>query len=147
MIIDTLEHIDRCVNLGRNFAQAVEFLLGTDLSALSLGKGEIDDGRVYYDLQENVLNRGNPVWEAHEQYADIQLILRGRERFGWGIAGWYDPMNLEKDYCACRAVEGFDFTLSQGQFVIFMPGEPHAPGLFGGEDRCLKLVVKVLTQA
>lgn len=146
MIIDTLEHIGRYADLGKSFARAAEFLGRTDLRALTPGSAQVDGSKVYYTLQENTLSHGAPAWEAHRRYADIQLILRGRERLGWGIAGRYGSFDAEKDFLACEAVNGFEFTLSAGQFAVFLPGEPHAPGLFSGEERCLKLVIKVLAE-
>ena len=44
----------------------------------------------------------------------------------------------------CRAEAQAVFTLGPGQFVIFLPGEPHSPGNPAGEPSdCKKAVIKV----
>ncbi len=144
MIIDTLENIGRYSGLGKHMARAAAFLRETELRTLPLGKGEVDGQQVYYLSQDNLLNRGEAAWEAHDRYADIQLILAGEERMGWGVAGCVEPPEGESDFRVCREVQGFDFTVKAGQFALFLPGEAHAPGRYAGAaERCRKIVVKV----
>ena len=143
MIVDTLANIGRYASLGQNFATAARFLLHTDLTALPLGVTEVDGQKVYVNLADNCLDRADMAWEAHDRYADIQLILKGRERFGWSSTAVPGP--LEGDFRACAGEKDFDFTLAENQFVIFLPGEPHSPGNPDGAPAlCRKLVVKVL---
>ena len=129
-------------------ARAAAFLRDTALQALPLGRGEVDGQEVYYLSQDNLLNRGDAAWEAHDRYADIQLVLAGEERMGWGVAGVVEPPEGESDFRVCREVQGFDFTLKPGQFALFLPGEAHAPGRWSGaSERCRKIVVKVRMEA
>ena len=146
MIVDTLSNIGRYASLGENFATAAGFLLKTDLNALPLGVTEVDGQKVYVNLADNYLDRADMAWEAHDRYADIQLILKGQERFGWSTTAVPGP--LEGDFRACAGEKDFDFALTDNQFVIFLPGEPHAPGNPDGPAAlCRKLVVKVLVNA
>ena len=145
MIIDRLDRINRYAGLGANFATAARWLLETDLHGMEPGTVQIDGDRVYATLADNRLEPKTPAFEAHHLYTDIQLILKGRERFllGWdGQEG--DPPNPDSDYYPCEAEQALPFTLEENQFVVFLPGELHAPcNPDGAPSVCRKLVVKV----
>ena len=128
--------------LGKNFALAQEYLLNTDFSLLSLGRHDIDGDSVFVNIQEYVQEEREPAYEAHDLYADIQLVLRGSERFRWGLG---IPGELKGDFRPVTGVEKYvEFTLHENQFVLFLPGEAHAPGLpENGPSFCRKAVVKV----
>ena len=146
MIIDHLGNIQRYAALGKNYATAAKFLVHTDLNSLPFGKTEIDGDRVFANYAENFLDRDEMAWEAHQRYTDIQLIVQGKERFGWVNCAEYGP--LDGDFQACYPVETpVQFTLTDNQFVIFLPNEPHSPGNpVKAPARCRKLVIKVLHQ-
>ncbi|MBR3105763.1 MAG: YhcH/YjgK/YiaL family protein [Clostridia bacterium] len=128
--------------LGKNFTTAQEFLLTADFASLSPGRHDIDGDNVFVNIQEYNQQEKEPAYEAHAVYADIQLVLQGSERFRWGLG---DLGELKGDFRTVTGVEKYvEFTLKENQFVIFLPGEAHAPGL--PEDCpafCRKAVVKV----
>ena len=132
--------------LGKHFAAAVRFLETEDLSALPVGKHEIDGENVFVLIQEYTQQEKEPAYEAHDRYADIQVVLQGSERFGWG-AGVPGP--LQGDFREVTQVKnGVAFTLRENQMAVFLPGEAHAPGLpEKGPALCRKAVVKVLCEA
>ena len=132
--------------LGKHFGAAVRFLETGDFSALPVGKHAIDGENVFVLMQEYTQQEKEPAYEAHDRYADLQLVLRGSERFRWG-AGVPGP--LKGDFREVTEVgEHVEFTLRENQFVIFLPGEAHAPGLpEKGPALCRKAVVKVLCEA
>ena len=132
--------------LGKHFAAAVRFLETADFSALPLGKHEIDGENVFVNVQEYTQQEKEPAYEAHDRYADIQVVLRGSERFRWGV-GAAGP--LQGDFREVTKVQdAVEFTLHENQFVLFLPGEAHAPGLpEKGPAPCRKAVVKVLCEA
>ena len=144
MIADRLENIGNYGGLGKNFETAIRWLRETDPDTLEPGTVQVDGDRVYATLADNRLDRETPAFEFHRKYADIQLVLRGRERF---LLGWREQNCREepgKDVVFCDAEETLTFALGPKQFAIFMPGELHAPGNpDGAPSVCRKLVVKV----
>lgn len=144
MIVDRLENIGNYSCLGKNFETAARWLKETDLAQLETGTVKIDGDRVYVMVQENWLDRETPAYEYHCQYADIQLVLNGRERF---LQGWKGTEGRQKpgaDVYFCDAGESLEFVLGPDQFAVFLPGELHAPGNpDGAPAACRKLVVKV----
>ena len=128
--------------LGKHFVKAQEYLLTADFASLSLGRHDIDGDNVFVNMQEYIQEDKTPAYEAHAVYADIQLVLRGSERFRWGLG---DLGELKGDFRTVTGVEKYvEFTLKENQFVVFLPGEPHAPGLPENSPAfCRKAVVKV----
>ena len=131
--------------LGKNFAAAREFLMSGGFASLPVGNHAIVGDDVFVMMQEYTQQEKEPAYEAHDVYADIQLVLQGSERFRWGL-GTVGPLDAEKDKRDAQ-VDGpyTEFTLQKNQFVVFLPCEPHAPGLpEKGEAFCRKAVLKVL---
>ena len=134
-----------CERLSPHFETALRFMRTADFSALPPGRTEIDGDRVFVNVQEYTQQAKEAAYEAHARYADIQLILSGSERFRWG-RGIPGPLDAEKDFCAVECRQYVEFVLREGQFVVFMPGEAHAPGLPEKDEAfCRKAVIKVLS--
>ena len=144
MIIDHIRNFGRYAGLNPHFASAAGYLAQHDPFALPSGREEVDGSNVFINTAVNHLDRTEMAWEAHAVYADVQLILEGEERFGWSDEADMDPLDESRDFRTCRAAPKAEFTLKAGQFVIFFPGEPHAPGNPAGEPAdCRKAVIKV----
>lgn len=144
MIVDTLEHLGRYAALGPRFADAIACLLHTDWAQMQPGRMLVEENAVWVNLTELALRTDAPRWEAHVQYADIHVVLRGEETYGWGFAKRIQPVDREKDFCACEEVREERFTLQAGEFALFLPGEAHAPGLTDvAGATCRKLIAKV----
>ena len=145
MIVDTMEHLEAYGTLGEHFRTAVEYLKKTDMRSLPVGKHEVDGEKVFILSQENHLTVKEMDWEAHARYADIQIILEGCERFGWGYRGTLNDLDVARDFRTCSDVQYIEYTLVPGMFTIFLPGEMHSPGnTTAGDCVVRKLVVKVL---
>ena len=148
MIIDRIGNIMAYEGLGEHFRTAAAWLAGRDFSAQAPGSLEIDGRNVFASLADNPLSREKPSYEAHRLYADIQLVVSGRERFYLGAEGRIGAPAPDSDFYPCEVSSGMPFDLENGWFVIFLPGEMHAPGNpCDGPSVCRKLVVKVLTSA
>ena len=145
MIVDKLENIGSYAGLSSNFATAVRYLQTADLTALPKGITEVDGQQVYINLQIYDTAPRDPAWEAHAAYADIQLMLQGREKFGFAPEAELHPLKEGTDFRTCTARSSFYFTLEPGQYAIFPPGEPHDPCHPADEDgeHCVKAVIKV----
>lgn len=144
MIVDDIRNACRYRGLGPAFDRAFEYLSSFDPDSLPAGKTVIDGDRVFLNLSEMVYDRTEPSYESHARYADIQLVISGRESFVLGTGGEEPRIDPDKDvgFCAAEALSAF--TLAGGQFVVFFPGEKHAPGIRAGSDPVRKAVVKVL---
>ena len=154
MILDTLDAIGKYAGISPNFETAVRWLQETDPDTLKPGRTDIDGEKVYAVVSENLLEPREPAFEVHRRYADIQIILRGREGFRYGREGKELSGKPENDVWFCEADRQVPFELEEGGFTVFLPGEAHAPGLYPEKGKRLlspagpltdrKIVVKVL---
>ena len=144
MIIDRIGNIMAYAGLGEHFRTAAEWLNGKDFSTCAPGWIQIDGEQVFATLSDNAYLKKQPAYEAHRRYADIQLVADGRELFYLGMEGEIRAPEPGTDFYPCDVRSGLPFVLENGWFVIFLPGEMHAPGNPAPESaQCRKLVVKV----
>ena len=144
MILDRMENLRRYAGLNPHLAAAVRYFEAHDYRALPDGKTVIDGENAFVNTAVNRLDRAEMAWEAHGVYADVQIILEGRERFGWSDTADMDPLDEKRDFRACRTEPQAEMILEAGQFVLFLPGEPHSPGNpAGAPSDCRKAVLKI----
>ena len=98
MIVATLEEAAKQTVLAPAFEKAYKFLLDARGRTLEQGRVEIDGDRVFAMVQSyQTASGGEPKFEAHRKYADIQYITAGAELIGWtplqkmAAVGEYDP--------------------------------------------------------
>lgn len=146
MILDMLSEADRYAALHPLFARAFEFLRGTDLSALALGKHEIQGEQLFAIVEDCAgRTRAEAKLECHRRYIDIQLVLDGVDEMGWKpVAECADPAT---EYDAARDIRFFNdapaswIATPAGAFCLFFPDDAHAPLVSMGMIR--KVVVKI----
>ncbi|MGC9320266.1 MAG: YhcH/YjgK/YiaL family protein [Armatimonadota bacterium] len=147
MILDRLDNADRYADMHPRFEAAFDLLREFDFESAPDGPAEIDGRRLTINVLRGKLNaREDAILEAHEQYVDIQYVVSGNEVFGWKATEdcqqptmAYDP---EKDVILFEDAPDAYIPLLEGMFVVFFPGDAHAPML--GEGDIEKIVVKVL---
>jgi len=126
-----------------------EYLARTDLTALPLGRTDIEGDDVYVMISEAETRPPEQVrFEAHRRYIDIQLVVRGQEAIGVApVAGLVsaEPYDAAKDiefFATPR--ESASLALRAGDFAVFAPGDAHRPSLhLDGPHVSRKAVVKV----
>lgn len=144
MIIDTLDHIGRYESLHPRFKAAFAFLTRPDLSAVPLGRTEIDGTALFALVQEyetKPIQAGK--LEAHKKYIDIQLVLQGEEFMGYAPLGSQPvatPFDAEKDIGFFDGEAWFTL-LSKGMFAIFFPQDAHLPGRHTDKPKLVKKIV------
>ena len=83
LIYTKRKHIERFLGMSGSLDAAIRHLLSTDLSRLHKGRKEIDGERAVvnrFDYQ--TMTPEEAIWEGHAKYADMHVLLSGRERIG-----------------------------------------------------------------
>jgi YhcH/YjgK/YiaL family protein len=148
MILDTFASRERYYALCPRFRVAFDYLLTTDLRALSAGRHTIDGDNIFINVMDVELKQ--PVdakLEIHDRYADIQVLVIGeREAFGWmPRAQLQQPIGA---FDTAKDIQFYDDTpqtyyeVTPAQFTILFPEDAHAPMVGKGAIR--KVIVKVL---
>lgn len=130
--------------------KAFSFLAEQNLEDLEKGRYELEGTNLFATVDEYV---PKPVteaqFEAHRIYADIQIVVSGREQIGLApfastiITESYDE---ERDIMFMSSLESNDRIAEPGKFFIFFPTDAHRPSVRVEEnDSSLvkKVVVKV----
>jgi biofilm protein TabA len=144
MILDSFENFGRYSLSVPGLREAVVFARGA--ASLPAGRYELPQGAYALVQEYETADAGALKWEAHRAYADVQVMLEGRERIGWAVsldgAGPYDE---PKDATLAPGATGAsELELAPGLFSLFLPGEPHRPkACAGAPARVRKLVVKL----
>ena len=150
MIVGKLVDLYRYKGISKNIDTAIDFILNNDLMALPKGKTEIDGKNVYVNRDTYVARPLEECFfENHENYIDIQIVLKGQEVIGYTHISNPDlkvttPYNPEKDvtkynYDPKGAVF---FTLEEG-FALVFTEDAHLAKLMANDGIVEKAVVKV----
>lgn len=149
MIIDVLERAERYEVLSPYFSEAFAFLRREDLSELSDGQYEINGQKIFATIVHTQgISADDAKLEAHDNYIDIQFVLKGPESMGWKARG--------EITAPCEKPEQFDDvffyddvpsswnTVHSGAFAIFFPEDAHMPLV--SEGAIHKVIVKVAVE-
>ncbi|MFP2239455.1 YhcH/YjgK/YiaL family protein [Pseudescherichia vulneris] len=150
MIAGNIHHLHSW--LPQELRDAIEHVKAHVTDATPLGKHDIDGNRLFYLISEDTTE---PLAarraEYHARYLDIQIILKGQEgmTFSTQPAGTPDTDWLaDKDIAFLpEGVQEKTVVLSEGDFVVFYPGEVHKPlCAVGTPAKVRKAVVKMLVE-
>ena len=149
MILDQLGKRDGRL-CGALWDQAFDFIEGLDADA---AEGKISlQGDDLYAMIESYETRApeSALPEAHRVYADIQVLLDGREHIAWWPAADLEvsqPYVPERDilFYEQPAVAAATVELVPGRFAVFFPRDAHMPCLHAAAvpSPVKKVVVKV----
>lgn len=144
MIYDKLANIGFYKGINKNLDTAIDYILRNDLSALPMGRTELDGDMVYINVMEaNAGPLETRNYEIHKNYMDIQIDLSGVEIIDTGDSssmsvGSYDEA---ADFASVQCDSLASCTIGPKNFILCMAGEPHKPGIAASEDTALKKCV------
>ncbi len=146
MIYCKKNELKRYLGLSEHMDTAIRFLLENDLNALQAGRNEISDTAYANRFDYETLSEEGQLFETHIKYADIHMVLSGRERImAADEASLHETSRDEDaDYIASDGDWQCRFRLSADDVLIVFPGEAHKVKCADGAPCFVKkLVVKV----
>jgi len=152
VIKDNIKNINNYSDLPQRVKLGLEYLSKTDFSKLENGRHEILGDEVFALVQEYTPKQlADGRFEAHKKYTDIQYIIKGEEKMGFGdIKNFSESTeyNSEKDivFLSPNKNGASDFVnVNENEFVIFTPEDAHMPSIASTSlENVKKTVVKVL---
>jgi YhcH/YjgK/YiaL family protein len=144
MIIDSLKNLDLYVGLNQLFERAFNFLKLTDLETAECGILHLQGDDVWVNItQAEPKSQAEALLETHDQYIDIQVPLTHTERMGYAPRVLLPPAAYDaaRDIAFYEAPAGNYLEVEPGMFVIFFPGDAHAPAIT--DTPLKKVIVKV----
>lgn len=148
MIIDKLENAEFYYGLSKNIEKALKYLQNTDLTTFNCGKHILDNDIIFVSIQDyNTKSISEAKFEAHKEYIDIQFIIKGQEKLGFGNIKDFTPVtkyDKEKDIIFLEGKGSF-VTANEKDFLIFTPEDAHMPSLTPHKSSVFvkKAVVKI----
>ena len=146
MILDTLDRLDKYGFISPMMDKVLDFFRKTDLSTLAPGRIDVQGDDLFVNVNRQGAQTRNEVpIEAHREYIDIQVPISSDEEMGF-ISAPFMPAP-SKEYDSDRDVAFYPglcdtyLNVRKGMFVVFFPGEGHAPAIT--KDGILKLIVKI----
>ena len=146
MILDSLKNSKKYASMHPLFVQAFNFLTETDLTALPVGKIELDGNKLFVSVQEVTgKTEAEARMETHNNYIDIQVPITAAETIGYTptlhLQHTTEPYNADKDITFFADKAETLLNLQPFEFAIFFPEDGHQPCIGNGVYK--KLVVKV----
>ena len=146
MIIDNIYNAPLYYNLHKRFKKAFEFLETIDFYNCQEGSFEVDGNSIKLIISSNKLKiKEDALLETHRKYIDIHIPISGNETFGWKSAKQLkksvDKYSPESDFQLFHDSATTYFTISPGEFAIFLLEDAHAPLI--GSDELKKIIFKI----
>ena len=147
MIIDKLSNAHLYYSMGPLFEKAFRYLQETNLAAMEPGKYLIDGENLFIMIKHyDSLPLAECKLENHHHYADIQMVISGKEYFCYAPV---DKLTL-KESRPDKDAYYFDghcdpITLTGDLFALVLPDDAHMPERAINEVRepIVKAIVKV----
>jgi biofilm protein TabA len=146
MIFDKIANWEKYSSVHPLFKTAFEYLLSNDLAILPKGKYEIIGKDLYVAISHEVpIIKESYPHEAHKNYIDIQVSLKGEfeagHKFIGGCKNQTKEYNPEKDVEFYGDAPDSKVLISEGEFAIFFPEDAHIP--YPPKEKVDKAVFKV----
>lgn len=148
MIQDRMKNTSLYSSLGGNFVEAFRFVESLKADELNEGRVDVRGDEIFALVQRyDTIDPAQAFYETHRRYADIQLVLSGRERMDYHVIDGLEertPYNPDKDAAFFEPCPGSQLLLEAGDFAVFFPDDAHAPKIaVDGPEPVLKVVIKV----
>ena len=146
MIFGKLSDAHKYFALSENIKKGFEFLINTDLKNISTGRHEIQGDEIFANVEILTTKpQTEAKWEAHRKYIDIQYVITGEEKMGYGVIDDFKktvvPYNEVKDITFLEG-ENYNFVnVKENNFVIFFNSDVHAPMLSVKDNQEIKKVI------
>lgn len=123
-------------------------ILKEDLLSKEPGSYTTDDPNCRYNIVHYETQVGDKDFEIHQREADLQIMLSGSEimRAATRDLGLQaKDYDADKDIAFIKGESMVSYTACPGFFALFLPGEPHAPGiaLTDTAEKAKKVVFKI----
>ena len=135
MIVGHIEQRETFSYLPAAVQRSLAFLASTNLEELPLGRHEIEGDDIFANVMAfETADADSKLHEVHRDYLDVQYLIEGQERIGFGLASETHtvekPYDAENDFWLSGPVDGeSEVVMAPGMFAIFLPNQPHKPGL------------------
>ena len=152
MILDQISQMKNYVSTLPALKHVIDILESGKLETLAFGNYTTEHKNLRYNLFTYKTEKTEAAeYEVHRKEADVQILLKGHERMDIACRQTLTATTAyddTKDFFMATGEKLLSYHAKQDTFVVFFPGEPHAPNLIDETpSQVVKVVFKVLMQA
>lgn len=149
MILDQISQMENYVSTLPALQHVIDILSSGKLDAMELGSYTTNQKNIRYTLFAYRTEKKEATeYEVHRKEIDVQILLKGYERMDVASGELLTATTAydeEKDFFMATGEKLLSYHAKQDTFVVFFPGEPHAPNLIDGTpSQVVKVVFKIL---
>lgn len=150
MIVDTVKNMPLYYKTLPQLETVKNFVDGFAAAEKKTGRYDLDGERLFVNASSYVTSpETDKLLEAHRKYADVQVMISGREYIGWspleGLREEKEEFSKGGDIAFYSGAVSTKTLLEENTFVMLLPGDAHMPCVKVDEaEPVLKLVFKVL---
>jgi len=146
MIYDQISNAEKYFSLHPLFEKAFQYLTKNDFLNTPAGKYQIEQDSLFALVNKyNSKGIDESFSESHRKYIDIQLVISGKERIGFGLIDDFSHETYDSEKDLQKHTGKLNFVdVEKKCFVIFFPNDIHMPGLqIEKPEEIVKVVMKV----
>lgn len=149
MILDQLSQMKNYVSTLPALQHVIDILESGKLETMELGSYTTEHKNLRYNLFTYKTEKTEASeYEVHRKEADVQVLLKGHERMDIASREMLTATTAyddEKDFFMAKGEKLLSYHAKPESFVVFFPGEPHAPNLVDEtSSQVVKVVFKIL---
>lgn len=147
MIFGNIQNLGEYPFLEEQIKECFNYAKEHDLMSYEKGSHEIDGDRLFVNVVEYTTTTAEErFWEAHRQYLDLHLMLRGTEQIDLNFIQNMDVKDfVEKDdFLPMDGEKNSSVILRDGDFLICYPSDGHRTAVaVDGPETIKKAIFKI----
>ena len=144
MIFGNIQNLEEYPFLEEQIKECFNYAKEHDLMSYEKGSHEIDGDRLFVNVVEYTTTTAEErFWEAHRQYLDLHLMLRGTEQIDLNFIQNMDVKEfVEKDdFLPMDGEKNSSVILRDGDFLICYPSDGHRTAVAVDEPETIKKAI------
>ncbi len=128
MIFSNIYEENQFPFLGETIEKCFQYVKDHDLLSYEKGCHEIDGDDLFVNIVEyETTSADQRFWEAHRQYLDLHIMLRGREQIDLGFIDKMEqkPYVEQDDFLPLEGEPNSHVVLTDGDFLLCYPKDAH----------------------
>lgn len=147
MIFGNIQNLEEYPFLEEQIKECFTYAREHELVSYEKGSHEIDGDRLFVNVVEYTTTTAEErFWEAHRQYLDLHLMLRGTEQIDLNFIQNMDVKEFVKkdDFLPMDGEKNSSVILRDGDFMICYPSDGHRTAVaVDGPETIKKAIFKI----
>ncbi len=144
MVFGNVKNLNEYTFLEEQIRECFAYAEAHDLLTYDKGCHEIDGSRLFVNIVEYTTTEAeNRFWEAHKNYLDVHVMLRGKEQIDLNFIQNMDVKEfVEKDdFLPMEGEKNSSVVLEAGDFLVCYPSDGHRTAVAVGEPQTIKKAI------